>query len=103
MGPGGGTEPRDLGQTACDEGGAGILAIAHAVINACSNGNDVLQSSTQLNSGDILGGVYAIASGAQQGAQIDGDGFILSSHHGGCGFPLGYFAREIGTAEGRQT
>ena len=51
----------DLGQSAGDERGDGIVAQAQAVANTGGNGDDVLERAAQFDSDDVLVGVDAKA------------------------------------------
>src|SRR6266566_492162 len=93
----------DLGQTTSDESGFGIFAIGHAVVKPCTDGDDVFECTTQFDADDIIGGIDAVMDGGEDGADTDGNLFIMGSDNGSRWFKFGHFAGDVRTTESGDT
>src|SRR5947209_15996869 len=101
MSASGNPQARDLRQTTGDEGGFGIIAEAHAVVEARADGNDILQGPTQFDAYHIIRRIDAIERHGQEGAGVYRYIRLIGSDDGGGWLFLSHLARNIGTAERR--
>ena len=79
------TQPGDLGNTAGDEGCAGVVAVAKAGGDANTQRNHILQRAAQLHALDVGVGVHTHTGVAEHILHILGSGFIRAGRNDGGG------------------
>ena len=99
MGTCGDTQSGHLRHPSCDKGSFRTITIAHAIVKARSDGNDILECSTQFDAHQIVCRVDTKVCGVEDGASTYSYLFFVGCHNGGSRFPLSYLARNIRTAE----
>src|ERR1051326_4748867 len=72
IGPGSNPQARYLGQSPRDEGSFRVIPIAQAITDACTDGDDVFECSTQFNPNDIMRVVDTKRGGGEQRATFHG-------------------------------
>ena len=103
MGTCGDTQSGHLRHSSSDKGSFRTITIAHAIVKARSDGNDILERSTQFDAHQIVCRVDTKVCGVEEGASTYSYLFFVGCHNGGSRFPFSYLARNIRTAECRNT
>src|SRR2546426_6255421 len=95
----GNAETRYFGQSTCDESGFGVFAVVHAIIEPCTNGDDIFESTGQFDTNHVMGSVDTEVCGSEQGADAYSYIGFISGNNRGSWFPLCYFTCNVGATQ----
>src|SRR6266516_3754742 len=103
MGTGGDTQARHLRHPSSDKSGLRVITIAHTIVEARADGNDILERSAQFDAHEIVGRVDTKVNGVKDGASTYRYLFFVGCHNNSGWFLFSYLARNTGSAECRNT
>src|SRR2546425_1473109 len=98
MSAGSKTQAREFSQPACNKSGFGVISHVHAIINTCTNCNNVLERSAKFNAYNIISCVDTISGGRKQCTCVNCYLLIVCCYNGRGRLSLRYFTRHVGAA-----
>src|SRR5947209_16598233 len=93
------TETCDLGQPTSNKSGFGVFAVVHAIVEACTDSDDVFEGTRQLYANHIVRRVDTVVGCCEQGTNVYSYIGFIRGNNGSSRFSLSNFASYIGATE----
>src|SRR5439155_14926444 len=88
-------ETRYLGQSSCNKSGFGVFAVVHAIVEACTNSDDIFESACQFDADHVVSSVDTEVGSGEPGTDVYSYVGFISGNNCSGRFALGNFTSDV--------